>query len=64
MTSFDPIFGYPLTDWYTWFAWHPVDTVDRGWRWLVPVQRRRIQKKLNLDGGADQWFQHAVRPPK
>lgn len=26
---------------YRWFAWHPVWTDDRGWRWLRVVWRRR-----------------------
>ena len=55
-----PQFGNPVTDWYRWFAWHPVDTVDRGWRWLVVVNRRRITKYSYLIGGRDFWFQHAV----
>lgn len=27
---------------FRWFAWHPVDTADRGWRWLRPVWRQRV----------------------
>jgi hypothetical protein len=57
-----PMFGEPITGWYRWFAWHPVETADRGWRWLLPVWRRRIEKHAHLDGGGDRWFQHAVRP--
>lgn len=26
---------------FRWFAWRPVNTVDRGWRWLRFVWRRR-----------------------
>lgn len=55
-----PAFGSPVADWHRWFAWHPVETVDRGWRWLRPVWRRRIEKHDYLYGGADRWFQHAV----
>jgi hypothetical protein len=55
-----PRFGYPVTDWYRWYAWHPVETVDRGWRWLRPVWRRRIAKYPQLDGGPDFWWQTSV----
>lgn len=27
--------------WHAWFAWHPVETVYHGWKWLVVVERRR-----------------------
>lgn len=26
---------------FNWFAWHPVNTDDRGWRWLRVVKKRR-----------------------
>lgn len=57
---YHPMFGEPVSDWYRWFAWKPVETVDRGWRWLVPVYRRRVHKHSYLPGGSDFWFQHAV----
>jgi hypothetical protein len=57
---FLPQFGYPLTDWWRWFAWYPIKTVDRGWVWLRLLHRRRIAKYPNLPGGADFWFQNAV----
>ena len=50
----------PIAAWFPWFAWHPVETVDRGWRWGCFVWRRRIAKKPFLEGGGDFWFQHAV----
>jgi hypothetical protein len=56
-----PTFGEPVSGWFRWFAWRPVDTVDRGWRWLVVVHRRRIHKHQYLSGGMDWWFQHAVK---
>lgn len=60
-----PMFGEPVSDWFRWFAWHPVETVDRGRRWLVPVWRRRIYKHQFLSGGPDFWFQHTcVIPPE
>lgn len=58
---FSPRFGSPVSDWYRWFAWRPVETVDRGKQWLRIVNRRRIHKYHFLDGGADFWFQHAVK---
>ena len=59
-----PSFGEPINDWHRWFAWRPVDTVDRGWRWLRSVNCRRIQKHNYLPGGPDSWFQYAVEIPK
>lgn len=55
------MFGEPVSGWFRWFAWRPVETVDRGWRWLRPVWRRRVHKHSYLTGGTDWWFQHAVR---
>ncbi len=56
-----PMFGDPISDWHRWFAWRPVDTADRGWRWMRLVWRRRVEKHHYLDGGADRWFQHVIR---
>jgi hypothetical protein len=61
VSAYRPAFGEPVTDWFRWFAWHPVETCDRGWRWLRPVWRRRIEKHHYLTGGRDRWFQHAVK---
>lgn len=60
MSELQPAFGRPVGGWFRWFAWHPVKTVDRGWRWLRFVNRRRIHKYGYLPGGADFWFQNAV----
>lgn len=43
-------FMSPVGPWFRWFAWHPVRTDDRGWRWLRPVWRRRMQSHEYLDG--------------
>ena len=59
MTS-KPLFGTPVGPWFRWFAWRPVMTADRGWRWLMFVWRRRYQTKLNLPGPIDQWFHTVV----
>lgn len=58
--TYRPAFGEPVSGWYRWFAWRPVNTVDRGWRWLKVVNCRRIYKHQFLDGGPDFWFQYAV----
>ena len=59
MTS-KPLFGTPVGPWFHWFAWRPVRTADRGWRWLMFVWRRRYQTKLTLPGPIDQWFHTVV----
>jgi hypothetical protein len=59
-----PMFGWPVSSWYRWFAWRPVETVDRGTQWLRFVHRRRIHKHHYLVGGSDWWFQHVVEGPK
>ena len=38
---------------FRWFAWHPVWTVDRGWRWLRNVNRRRCH--LDITGSPSFW---------
>lgn len=44
---------------FLWFAWRPVWTDDRGWRWLTFVWRRRFY--LNVDGSpAMSWFVQSV----
>ncbi len=55
-----PLFGTPVAQWHRWFAWRPVDTVDRGTRWLTVIHRRRVHQNGYLDGGPDFWFQYAV----
>lgn len=57
-----PLFATPIGKQYRWFAWHPVNTGDRGWQWLRFVRRQRFQSRLNLPGPVDQWFHHNVDP--
>lgn len=64
MSRYDPAFGEPVSDWFRWFAWRPVETIDRGWRWLRPVWRRRVHRHQYLRGGADFWFQECVTRPE
>lgn len=59
----EPMFGDPIGPWFEWFAWHPVKTTDRGWRWLRPVWRRRWQTKRHLDGPTLQWLTEQVARP-
>lgn len=54
------VFATRVGPWFRWFAWHPVCTLDRGWRWLIPVWRARYQSKLSLPGPIRLWFVHAV----
>ena len=55
-----PTFGRPIGPWHRWFAWRPVNTVDRGWRWLIPTWRRRFQPHAYLDGPTFEWFLYVV----
>lgn len=61
---YEPSFGFPVGPWFRWFAWRPVATIDRGWRWLRPVWRRRCQSHVYLDGPTVRWFQAAVDLPE
>lgn len=46
-------------EWFRWFAWHPVWTYDRGWRWLRFVWRRHVPPVLGVPGAV--WvFDHRV----
>lgn len=58
---YTPRFGFPIASWHRWFAWRPVNTLDRGWRWMRFVERRRIHMHGYLDDyGPDMWWQYAV----
>lgn len=56
---YKPLFGRAVLPWHRWFAWRPVNTVDRGWVWFRVVNRRRCQTHEHL-GPVEVWFQHAV----
>jgi hypothetical protein len=48
---------------HRWFAWHPVDTEDRGWRWLRFVTRKRVWDDASgLPVGAMRYWVYAVKP--
>jgi hypothetical protein len=51
--TFRDVYGPP----FRWFAWYPVWTDDRGWRWLQHVNRRRFY--LDRNGRpAMSWWTH------
>jgi hypothetical protein len=49
----------PLTTWARWFAWHPVETNDDGWRWLEWRERRETASD-EFSGTAHEY--RAVKP--
>jgi hypothetical protein len=49
----------PLTTWARWFAWHPVETNDDGWRWLEWLERRETASD-EFSGTAHEY--RAVKP--
>lgn len=55
-----PMFGDPISDWKSAFAWKPVHTLDEGYVWLKRYWRRRIHKHHFLNGGSDFWWQNLV----
>lgn len=55
-----PMFGRPVSDWQSTFAWKPVNTIDEGYIWMKRYWRRRIHKLPFLHGGDDFWWQNVV----
>ena len=45
---------------HRWFAWQPVDTEDRGWRWLRVVWRRRIWEDMDGLIGTVRYWRYPV----
>ena len=60
----NPAFGSPVSGWYRYFAWRPVSTLDRGWRWFSFVWKRKCQPHLFLSGPGNPWFQYRASNPK
>lgn len=58
------MFADPTTEWFKWFAWRPVHTWDRGWRWLRSVWKRRCQPHSYLPGPQSWFYQFLVTNPK
>lgn len=48
---------------FRWFAWHPVRTDDRGWRWLRAVWRKRYYFPIGLPDAPDPIWIHSVEKP-
>jgi len=59
-----PLFGEPIAEWYRYFAWKPVSTLDRGHRWLCLVWKRKCQPHNYLPGPGTPFFQYRVSAPK
>lgn len=45
---------------HRWFAWRPVNTDDRGWRWLRLVWRQRVTL-YHDDFRKGRWFNYVVK---
>lgn len=60
--DFKPRFGWPISNWYRYFAWYPISTWDRGYRWMTLVWKRKCQP---YDYLADQsfFYQYRVSSP-
>lgn len=63
MDDMQPRFGEPISNWYKYFAWKPVETLDRGWRWLWVVYKRKCQPHIYLSGPATSFFQYRATKP-
>ncbi len=61
--KYEPRFGYPICAWFKWFAWYPVETIDRGVVWLRFVWKRRIQLHdyIYHPYPDTQWWQYAMK---
>lgn len=58
---YEPEFGFPIAPWHRWFAWRPVETLDRGVQWMRPLWRRRIHIYAHLDmRSGNAWWQYAI----
>lgn len=54
-------FSNPIAKEYRWFAWRPVSTADRGWRWMTFVYKRKYILKPYLDSPyREPFFMYSV----
>lgn len=61
MNKYEPMFACPIAPWFEWFAWHPVYTIDRGYRWLRFVWKRPCQDYDHIPPYTSRtWWQHVV----
>ena len=47
---------------FRWFAWRPVETDDRGWRWLRLIWRQRLY--WDVDGRSCRGWRNSVARPR
>lgn len=59
-----PRFAEPIADWYRYFAWKPIETLDRGRRWLWVVYKRKCQPHSYLSGPQTPFFQYRATKPE
>jgi hypothetical protein len=50
----------PVANEFKWFAWYPVKTLDRGWRWMRFVYKRKYALHTYLYGPTGEYFVHSV----
>lgn len=58
-----PMFGEPISRWYKYFAWKPVSTLDRGYRWLWIIWKRKCEPHPYLSGPGHPFFQYRATKP-
>ena len=59
-----PLFGEPISEWYRYFAWRPISTLDRGYRWFWIVWKRKCQPHEYLSGPMTPFYQHRATKQK
>lgn len=64
MNDLKPRFAEPVSNWYRYFAWKPVATWDRGYRWLTVVWKRKCQPHDYLQGSQSWFFQYRATKPE
>lgn len=62
--NMQPLFGEPISEWYRYFAWRPISTLDRGYRWFWIVWKRKCQPHEYLSGPMTPFYQYRATAPK
>ena len=61
MSKISLTFSNPIAKEYKWFAWYPVSTADRGWRFLTFVYKRKYALKSIIDSPyREPFFMYSV----